>query len=328
MMKRYMLSVVMLLVVCTIGAVTIRDFEVHFIDVGQADSTLIVDSGKTMLIDAGNNADGRLVIHYLKSMGIDHIDILVGTHPHEDHIGGMDAVIDEFSVSTLLMPAKIHTTGSFEDLLDAIDRNRLSITVPKVNDTFTLGKSEITVIAPVRTDYFSINDHSLVLQLVRDGKRFLFEADAESTSEWHMIGNKADLASDVLKVAHHGSDTSTNSTFINMVNPSISVIHVGKDNPYGHPSYTVMNRIGNTIYRTDQEGTVTITIEQGSIMVRTARVHGNEYWKGITLIGDTSTKMFHMPGCSLLPTEARKEGMFEREDALSLGYRACSICKP
>lgn len=304
-------------------------FAVHFIDVGQADSTLVVDNGFTMLIDAGNNADGRLVAHYLKSMGIEHIDVLVGTHPHEDHIGGLDEVIESFSIGTLMMPAKTHNTRSFEDVLDTIAAHDLKITVPKVGHVFTLGDSHITVLAPVRTDYININDHSIVLMLERNGKRFLFEADAETSSEWHMIGTKANLAADVLKVAHHGSDTSTNSTFIKTVNPSVSVVHVGKNNPYGHPVYSVLKRIPGTIYRTDLDGTVIISLDtDNAVAVETAAQTSNPYWKPVLFIGDRSTMRYHLPDCKVLPTAADQVGLFGQEDAEALGYSPCVQCKP
>ena len=304
-------------------------FAVHFIDVGQADSTLVVDNGFTMLIDAGNNADGRLVAHYLKSMGIEHIDVLVGTHPHEDHIGGLDEVIESFSIGTLMMPAKTHNTRSFEDVLDTIAAHDLKITVPKVGHVFTLGDSHITVLAPVRTDYININDHSIVLMLERNGKRFLFEADAETSSEWHMIGTKANLAADVLKVAHHGSDTSTNSTFIRTVNPSVSVVHVGKNNPYGHPVYSVLKRIPGTIYRTDLDGTVIISLDtDNAVAVETAAQTSNPYWKPVLFIGDRSTMRYHLLDCKVLPTAADQVGLFGQEDAEALGYSPCVQCKP
>jgi competence protein ComEC len=306
-----------------------QDFQVHFIDVGQADSTLVIDHGQVMLIDAGENPDGRLVVHYLKALGIEHIDILVGTHPHHDHIGGLDDVLQAFSIGKILMPAQTHTTRSFEDVIDTIARLDKKITVPKVGDTFTLGSSSITVLAPVRTDYININDHSIVLKLVRDGKRFLFEGDAETTSEWHMIANKADLATDVLKVAHHASDTSTNSTFIKAVSPSISVVHVGKGNPYGHPTFSVLKRIPGTIYRTDLDGSVIIDFAtDGSLRVRTAQKHGNPAWREVRFIGDRATKQYHTKTCPLLPTDASQVGIFDEADAAALGYGACMVCLP
>ncbi len=329
---RRILSLLSILLLCCLalsGTEAVMGLQVHFIDVGQADSTLLIDSGKTMLIDAGNNADGRLVVRYLQNLGIEHIDILVGTHPHEDHIGGLDDVIENFSIGQIVMPAKTHNTQSFEDVLDAIAGSGRRITVPKVGDLFQIGESTLTLLAPVRTDYFNINDHSLVFKLVRSGKRILFAADAETVSEWHMIGNKADLASDILKVGHHGSDTSTNTTFIGQVSPTISIVHVGKANPYAHPSQSVLKRIPGTIYRTDLEGTIIVSIsETGAISVDTHRQHPNPAWQEVLYIGDSSSKIYHRITCSALPGAALQVGLFSKEEALTCGYSPCTVCKP
>ena len=331
MMKRKLslLSVLLLCCLALFGMEALGGLQVHFIDVGQADSTLLIDSGKTMLIDAGNNADGRLVVRYLQNLGIVHIDILVGTHPHEDHIGGLDDVIENFSIGQIVMPAKTHNTKSFEDVLDAIALKGMGITVPKVGDMFQIGKSSLSLLGPIRTDYFNINDHSLVFKLVRSGKRILITADAETTSEWHMIGDKADLATDILKVGHHGSDTSTNSTFIGLVSPAISIIHVGKANPYAHPSISVLKRIPGTIYRTDLEGTIIVGIsETGVISVDTHWQHPNPACQEVLYIGDSSSGVYHRLTCTGLPGAALQVGLFTKEEALAFGFSPCTVCKP
>jgi competence protein ComEC len=324
----FLITIFLMVFVCCLFANS-PDLQVHFIDVGQADCTLLIDQGQTMLIDAGNNADGRLVVEYLKAMDITHIDYLVGTHPHEDHIGGLDDVMNAFPIGKLIMPAKGHNTASFEHVLDAIHENNLKITVPSVGDEYWIGLSKLTVLAPVRTDYFAINNHSIVFMLERSDKRMLLAADAESISEWHMIGNGADLATDILKVAHHGSDTSTNSTFIKAANPTLSIIHVGKNNPYGHPSASVINRIPGTILRTDIEGTIIVKItNSGEILVDTHRMNPNPAWRETVYIGDSNSKIFHRLDCKSLPSSAYQVGLFNRAEALSLGYIPCSACKP
>jgi len=285
MKKVLLLSILLIVLLAPVGAGVDTGLQVHFIDVGQADSTLLIDSGETMLIDAGNNADGRLVVRYLQNLGIDHIDILVGTHPHEDHIGGLDDIIESFSIGKIVMPAKTHNTESFEDVLDAIAGKGMGITIPKVGDVFQIGGSTLTLLAPVRTDYFNINDHSLVFKLVRSGKRILFAADAETVSEWHMIGNKADLASDILKVGHHG--------------------------------------------RTDIEGSIIVGIsDTGQITIDTHKQHPNPAWQEVRYIGESSSGLYHRLTCSVLPGAASQVGLFTAEEALTLGYSPCSVCKP
>ncbi len=324
----HLITLLLMVFTCCLFANS-SNLQVHFIDVGQADCTLLIDQAQTMLIDAGNNADGRLVVEYLKAMDIKHIDYLVGTHPHEDHIGGLDDVIKAFSIGSIIMPAKTHTTASFEHVLDAIQEKNLKITIPNVGDVYTIGLSKLTVLAPVRTDYFSINNHSIVLMLERSNKRILFTADAESISEWHMIGDGADLATDVLKVAHHGSDTSTNSTFIQAASPSLSIIHVGKNNPYGHPSASVISRIPGTVLRTDLEGTIIIEISNsGEILIDTHRQNPNPAWKETVYIGDSNSKLFHSLECKILPSAAYQVGLFSRAEAIAFGYVPCSACKP
>lgn len=235
---------------------------IHFLDVGQADSILLeLPNNEIMLIDAGNNSDGRKVVSYLRDKGIDTIDYLIGTHPHADHIGGLDDVIDNFEIGRIYLPQVIHTSKTFEDVLLAVQRKGKKITPARAGVSI-LNESELKIyfLSPIRNDYDDLNHYSAVIKVDFLNKSFLFTGDAEIPNEEEMIEKYgSSLKSHVLKVGHHGSNTSTSEEFIEKVVPDYAVISVGKDNSYGHPSALVIQRLQNhgvKIYRTDLQGTI------------------------------------------------------------------------
>lgn len=246
--------------------------EVHFIDVGQADAILVKQGSSAMLVDAGNNEDADLVVQYLKNQGISKLDYVIGTHPHEDHIGGLDAVIRTFQVGKIIMPKAVTTTKTYEEVLTAIQQKGLKITAPVPGTKYELGHSEFTVLAPNSSSYESLNNYSVVVRLVYGGTSFLLAGDAEDVSEKEMQSKGFTLDSDVLKVGHHGSSTSTTQEFLKAVDPKYAVISVGQGNSYGHPSSSIIKRLqdrGMVIYRTDENGTV-IAVSDGTAMTFTA----------------------------------------------------------
>lgn len=241
---------------------------VHFIDVGQADSILITMKDAAMLIDAGNNADSQLVVDYIKDRGITTLDYVVATHPHEDHIGGMDAVINAFEVESIIMPRVDSTTKTFEDVLEAISNKGLKITPPVPGTKYSLGEAEFTILAPNSASYEDTNDYSVVIKLQYGATSFLFTGDAGFESEGEMLEKGYDLRADLLKVAHHGSKYSTSMEFLEAVQPKIAVISVGEDNDYGHPAPETIQRLrqaGAEIYRTDESGTIIATSDGKAI---------------------------------------------------------------
>jgi len=241
---------------------------VHFIDVGQADSILITMKDAAMLIDAGNNADSQLVVDYIKDRGITTLDYVVATHPHEDHIGGMDAVINAFKVKSIIMPRVESTTKTFEDVLEAISNKGLKITPPVPGTEYSLGEAEFTILAPNSASYEDTNDYSVVIKLQYGATSFLFAGDAGFESEDEMLEKGYDLRADLLKVAHHGSRYSTSMEFLEAVQPKIAVISVGEDNDYGHPAPETLQRLrqaGAEIYRTDESGTIIATSDGKAI---------------------------------------------------------------
>lgn len=232
--------------------------QIHFFDVGQADSTLIISDGKTMLIDAGNNEDGDLVVSNIKKLGISKLDYVVGTHPHEDHIGGLDNVISAFDIGTIYMPKVQTNTKTFEDVLDAIASKNLSVTSPNVGDKFTVGKAECEVMlcsTGSEEEQENLNLSSLVIRVVYKEQSYLFMGDSEKENE----SSRTWQQTNVLKVGHHGSDTSSSEKFLKQVLPQIAIISVGKDNSYEHPKQITLdklNKLGTLVYRTDEKGNI------------------------------------------------------------------------
>ena len=247
-----------------------EDLLIDFIDVGQADSILIRNEDKTMLIDAGTNEAGETVVTYLQNLGINKIDYLIGTHPHEDHIGGLDDVINHFNIGQIYMPKIETTTKTFEDVLDAIENKNLKVTSPNKGDKIEIGQAVGTFMTEPILDKDNLNLSSLVVRLEFGNNSFLFMGDAEKENEETINWNKTD----VLKVGHHGSNTSTSESFLNQVKPQCSIIMVGKDNSYNLPTQETidkLNTIGSEIYRTDENGTIQIISDGNTIEVKTSK---------------------------------------------------------
>lgn len=250
-----------------------QDVVVKFFDVGQADSILVQSAGVNMLIDAGTNNMGNTVVQNLKDLGITKINYLVGTHPHEDHIGGMDDVINNFEIGTIYMPKVQTNTKTFEDVLDAISNKGLTITTPEVGYVFEVGNTKCEVMCAgtgTTEENSNLNLSSIVIRMVYGEESFLFMGDAEEKNE----SSRQWPQTTVLKVGHHGSDTSSSESFLNQVKPEISVISVGINNTYGHPKKTTLdklNALGTSIYRTDQNGTITITCDGTNCVVTTEK---------------------------------------------------------
>ena len=335
---------------------------VHFIDVGQGDSILAESDGHYMLIDAGENDQAGTVISYLKAQGVTKLDYVIGTHPHSDHIGGLDKVIDTFPVDKVILPPVEHTTKTFEDVLDSIASRGLKITKPAPGDSYDLGNASFTILSPVKDYGNDLNNWSVGVRLTYGDNSFVMCGDAENQAEEDIIKNGAVLKADVLKAGHHGSSTSTSDAFLKKVSPSWVVIQCGKGNSYGHPHKETMEKLkkaGCQVLRTDEEGTITafsdgktITWSTGTAAVpgtsagsggnQTAAIPdtdngaaaeneaGNPSTRSSYVI-NTNTGKFHRPDCASatqMKPENRKDVAASRDELVQEGYEPCKQCKP
>ena len=211
------------------------NLKVHFIDVGQADSILVQQGNSSMLIDAGNNGDAQTIKSYLDNQGIKALDVVIGTHVHEDHIGSMDYIINSFKVGKVYFPKQTSTTNTFKDFVSAVKNKGLKLTAPSVGSTFKIGDATVTILAPNGTGYDDPNDYSIVVKVVFGNTSFLLTGDAEADSESQMLSKGLDLSATVLKVGHHGSKSSTGQSFLDKVNPKYAVKEIAMDILHNRP---------------------------------------------------------------------------------------------
>ncbi len=303
--------------------------EVHFIDVGQGDSSFVqLPNNETVLIDGGTRSSGKKVVDYLKKLGVKKIDYLIATHPHEDHIGGLPEVIRNFEVGRIFMPNKTANTVIFEELLLEIKKKDLKIELVNGGDVL-IDDDELKfeIFAPNSEKYEKTNDYSIVNKITYINNAFLFTGDAEVSSEKEMIKEGYDLSSDVLKVGHHGSSTSTTEEFLKKVDPKIGVISSGKGNNYGHPHKETIKKLKTydvKILRTDKLGDIRIISDGNSINV-IEKEKKYEEQEGY-FIGNKNTKVYHSHNCNALPKEKNQVIFNTKEEAEKNGYRPHNKC--
>lgn len=320
-------------------------FAVHFIDVGQADAALVICDGKTMLIDGGNAEDSSLIYTYLRDRQIKHLDYVVCTHAHEDHVGGLPGALSYATLGTAFAPVTSYSTKAFSNFVSKVSERGKTITVPEAGDRFSLGSAEVTVLGPLY-DYEEPNDTSIVLRIVFGELSFLFTGDMESSAERDLIEAGVELRSTVLKVGHHGSNTSSSYRFLREVAPRYGVISVGTGNKYGHPHEEILSRYRDAdvkLYRTDLQGDIICFSNDGRTLEFTVARNGDavtnptesdrtESDTNATVeyayIGNVNSKKYHTFDCSYLPKEENRIYFTTKQEAENAGYTPCGVCDP
>ena len=313
-------------------------FEVRYLDVGQADAALIECDGHYMLIDGGNVEDSSLIVAVLKRLGITHLDYIIGTHEHEDHIGGLAGALNVCSVGQVMCSTASYDSKAFNSFVKYTEAQGKEVFIPEVGDSFSLGSSQVTILGPVRK-YDDANNNSIVTRIEYGDTSFLFTGDMEREAELDLLDywDESKIKSTVLKVGHHGSETSTSYPFLRAIEPVYGVISVGKGNSYGHPDEAVTSHLRDAevkVYRTDEQGDIIIlsdgkqiqvTIEKNEVDFEDTRSASKE---GFQYIGNLRSHKFHLPTCQSLPAEKNLVYFETREEAIAANYDPCGNCRP
>jgi competence protein ComEC len=337
-------------------------FEIHFLDVGQADSILVLCDDQAMLVDGGDPDDSRFIYTYLKENGIEHLDVIVCTHAHSDHAGGLAGALNYSTVGMAYAPVSESDNSAFIDFVGYLKRQNVEITIPSHGDEFALGSSTVTVLGPVNPSD-EPNNTSIVLRIEYGETSFLLMGDAETEEEQDILNKEYILESTVLKVGHHGSSSSSDPRFIAAVDPEYAVITDGIDaSGYGGLTERTLEKLqaaGAEIYRTDLQGniicksngkTVSFSVEKEvettevfplvlitpaaanieAPVVRSIETPEPEF-NIPTYILNTNSHKFHYPSCSSVDAmkESNKKEFFgTREEARNMGYDPCGRCHP
>jgi len=311
--------------------------EVHFIDVGQADSALVICDGKTMLIDGGNAADSSLLYSYLDKYSIDVLDYVVLSHAHEDHVGGLPGAFRHSDVGRVFAPLAESDTECYKNFLEAVSEQGLSVENPIPGERFLLGSATVEMLGPIDNAPEELNNTSIVLKVTYGEVSVLFTGDAEYEAEKLLLNSGADLESTVLKAPHHGSETSSCYEFLREVMPEYIVISVGQDNSYGHPHDSVLSRyeaLGAEVLRTDVSGNIIMKSDGAEIDFEVQKQSDDYKNKAVRgegstpaeYIGNKNSKVYHAPSCDGLPKEKNRVYFTSKEDAESEKYHPCSNC--
>lgn len=322
----------------------VSELSVHFMDVGQGDSVLLICGEDAMLIDAGNNGQGTKIQKYLQKQGIENLKYVIGTHADADHIGGMDVILYKFDCETVIMTDEVKDTNTYRDVVDTMSNKGYKNTLPVVGDTYSFGDAEFTIVGPSKIDDDS-NNNSVAILLTHGENRFLFTGDAGEEEETDIINSGISLNADVYKVGHHGSKYSSTKNLLDAVSPTYAVISCAEENPYGHPHAETLNNLramGVQVFRTDEQGSIIATSDGKEI---TWNCSPSETWKAgeaaqsspdtgqktaagnpsveqageqtavetpvevpaaVTYICNTNTGKFHYPSCSSVKQMSEK----------------------
>lgn len=243
---------------------------IHFIDVGQGDSTLITIGENSLLIDSGESKASEKLSTYLKKEGIKKIDYVVATHPHEDHMGGMELIIDNFKIKNFWAPKVTVNTRYFNRMIESLKRKKLRINVAKEGKIINLHpKVKCEILSPINEKYDNLNNYSPAIYLNYGNRSFLFMGDNEASVEQDIIERNS-IRCDVLKLGHHGSSTSSSEIFLDSILPQLAIASCGKNNSFGHPSKAIIKRLQTRnikLYRTDIHGDIILECDGNTITI-------------------------------------------------------------
>lgn len=312
---------------------------VHFIDVGQGDSTLLESNGEFVLVDAGERDYGETVLRYIQSRGAQTLKYIIATHPHSDHIGGIRTVLDGIKTENFITVETDCDTYSWLKTLRKVDALGVRYIDAVPGDTYRFGNAGFTILAPLADGYEGYNNYSVVIRAEYGDVRFLMTGDAEEESEAEMLEAGEDLRADVLKCGHHGSSDATTAPFLKAVNPSYAVISCGSGNDYGHPHRETLQKLGAlgcAVYRTDLQGNIIAHTDGQRLEFSTQADTGGTVYSPLdtrsptVYIGNRSSHIFHNPDCDGVQTmNPNNQIEFEsRDEALGQGYTPCPRCNP
>lgn len=313
-------------------------FEVHFIDVGQADATLLLCDNQTMLIDGGNPDDSNVIAAYLKKLSIKHLDFIICSHAHDDHVGGLSSALSVSTVGRIFAPKTENDIRSYRNFKRKVSEQNLEIENPSSGDSFDFGISNVLFLGPVHENTDNLNNTSIMIKITYGNTSFLFTGDAEHEEELSVIEQGYDLSADVLKVGHHGSAYSTTYMFLREIMPKYGIISVGKHNSYGHPTEQTLSRLNDanvSVYRTDIHGDIIVSSDGKNITVQTQK-NNNAKFNEVEMptqasepsryIGNKKSKKFHFPECSSVNVMKESNKVFfncSRDEIISDGFVAC-----
>lgn len=339
-------------------------FTIHFLDVGQADAALVECDGHYMLIDGGNSEDSSLIYSYLKKQNISHLDYIVATHGHEDHVGGLSGALNYATVGTAFCSVDNYDSDAFRDFVKYLEKQNKAITVSKAGDTFNLGSAAVQIVV-ANGNATNPNDTSIILRIVYGDTAFLFTGDAKREAEQAALNSGYELESTVLKVGHHGGKDSTEYVFLRQVAPQYAVISVGEDNTYGHPTEDLLSRLRDAdvkTYRTDLQGTiicvsdgteVSFTVSKNadadtlappvekepvasppivpSVDTTTEEDDTSSSGGGTDYVGNKNSYKFHYSWCNSVKKMKETNKYYytgTRDEMIAKGYDPCQNCNP